>query len=121
MANLSFSVDGPTLNLSSSLSISDSDAPRILSYLLSSQYGSVTENIQTEVPDPSWSPSEDETEEDRPTMLTQQWVTRQATAEEAANNYAKNVLSSLLSATVEWEKAIAIQQAAESVTPIDIV
>jgi hypothetical protein len=121
MATLFFGVQGPTLDLRQDLQIADTDAPRIIGYLMASSYGTVTENIVSEIPDASWSPGEDETEEDRPTIQTQAWVTRPATAEETAANYARSVLDSLLTATVAHEKAQAAAAAADAVTPIDPV
>ena len=47
MANLFFGVEGPTLDLREDLQIADSDAPRIMAYLMASSYGQVTENIIT--------------------------------------------------------------------------
>ncbi len=118
MATITFAVTGPTLNLREDLTIADSDAPRIMGYLMASSYGSVTENITSQIPDASWSPGEEETEADRPTISTQGWVTRPATPEETAEAYAKSVLASLLEATVAWEKAVAAQAAADAVAPI---
>jgi hypothetical protein len=120
MAILFFGVDGPTINLRKDLQIANTDAPRILGYLMSSSFGSVTENVQSEVPDESWVPGEGQTEDDRPTILTQEWVTRPATPGEAASNYARSVLDSLLAQTVTWEKATAMAQAAANVSTIAV-
>lgn len=98
MANLFFGVSGPTLDLQEELQIADSDAPRILGYLMASSYGQVTENVVD--------------------GDTQSWVTRPATPEETAANYAKAVLSQLLSETVAHEKAVAAAAAADAITPI---
>ena len=100
MANLFFGVSGPTLDLQEELQIADSDAPRILGYLMASSYGQVTENVVD--------------------GDTQSWVTRAATPEETAANYAKAVLSQLLSETVAYEKALAASAAADAITPIGI-
>ena len=118
MATLFFGVEGPTLDLREDLTIADSDAPRIMAYLMASSYGTVTENIQSDVPDASWSPGEGETEADRPTIQTQAWVTRPATPEETAENYAKAVLADPLNQTVAHEKAVAAAAAADAITPI---
>lgn len=121
MATLFFGVTGPTLDLRQDLQIADTDAPRIMGYLMSSPYGQVTENIQTEVPDPNWVPSEEQTEADRPTITVQEWVTRPATPEETASNYANAILSQLLADTIAHEKAVAAAAAANSVAPIEVV
>jgi hypothetical protein len=120
MATLSFGVDGPTLDLAVSLQIADTDAPRIMAYLLASPYGVVTENVQSEIPDAGWSPGEDETEDDRPTIPVQEWVSRPATPEEAAAAYARSVLDSLLTATVAHERQVAAQAAADAIAPIPV-
>lgn len=118
MATLFFGVTGPTLDLRQDLQIADTDAPRIMAYLMSSSYGTVTENVQSQVPDPSWSPGEGETEAGRPTIAVQEWVTRPATPEETAANYANAILKQLLAETVAFEKAQAAAAAANAVTPI---
>jgi hypothetical protein len=122
MATLSFGVQGPTQDWTVSLNIADTDSPRILAWLASpsSGYGTVTENIQSEVPDPGWSPGEGQTEADRPTIAQQSWVTRQATPEEAAQNYARATLQSLLGSTVAWEQSQAAAAAAAQVPPIQV-
>ena len=119
MAKLSFGVTGPTGSLDVSITIADTDMPRIMAYLMSGPHGSVTENVITDVPDASWAPGEDQTEADRPTTQVQGWVTRQATMEETAASYARSVLDSLLSQTVAYEKAQAAAAAAAAVTPIE--
>lgn len=121
MANLFFGVEGPTLDLREDLHIADSDAPRIMAYLMASPYGQVTENVVTTNSDPNWSPGEDQTEADRPTISIQQWVTRPATPDETAANYARAVLGQLLSETVAHEKAQAAAAAAAAVAPIEPV
>ncbi len=85
MATLSFGVVGPNQNWTVSLNIADTDSPRIIAWLMSpaSGYGTVSENVQSTIPDASWSPGDGQTEADRPTIQVQEWVTRPATAEEA--------------------------------------
>ena len=120
MATFFFGVNGPTLDFRQDLAIADADAPRIMGYLMSSSFGTVTENIVSEEPDASWSPGEGETEADRPMIATQAWVTRQASPEETAANYAKAILAQLLEQTVAFERAQAAKVAAESVAPIAV-
>lgn len=121
MATLFFGVQGATLDLRQDLQIADTDAPRILGYLMSSSFGQVTENVQSQIPDAAWSPAEDETEADRPTIAVQQWVTRPATPEETAANYARHILADLLAKTVAWEKAQAAAAAEAAIPPITIL
>ena len=122
MATLSFGVVGPNQNWTTSLQISDTDSPRIIAWLMSpaSGYGAVTENVQSTIPDASWSPGEGQTEADRPTVQVQQWVTRPASPEEATQNFAKATLAALLSSTVAWERSEAARIAAEAVAPIEV-
>jgi hypothetical protein len=119
MTKIAFSITGPNITLAQELQIADTDAPRIMGYLMSSSFGTVTENIVSEIPDAAWSPGEDETEADRPMIPVQSWVTRPATPEETAANYARAILSQLLSETVAREKAMAAAAAADAVAPIE--
>jgi len=121
MATLFFGVTGPTLDLRQDLTILDTDAPRIMAYLMASAYGTVTENVQSQQPDASWSPGEGETEADRPMIPVQSWVSRPATPEETAANYANAILAQLLNETVNWEKAQAAAAAANSIAPITVM
>lgn len=98
MATLFFGVTGPTLDLREDLQIADTDAPRIMAYLMASSYGQVTENVVD--------------------GNTQSWVTRPATPEETAANYANAILAQLLAETVAHEKAEAARIAAEAISPI---
>jgi hypothetical protein len=118
MTKLAFSIAGANMVLAQELQIADTDAPRIMGYLMASNFGTVTENVQSETPDASWSPGKGETEKDRPMLQTQAWVTRPATPEETAANYARSVLADLLAQTVAHEKVLAAATAADAVTPI---
>ena len=97
MANLSFGVNGPTMDFTVNMQINDADTPRILAYLGSTEYGKVTEEVDGEE------------------------VTRDATNEEAAQAFAAGILRGLLDQTVRYEKAEAAKTAAEQVTSIDPV
>lgn len=119
MATLSFGVDGPTMDFIVEMQIKDSDAPRILAYLASTSYGQVTENIQYEVVDPSWSPDPEKPDEVAPKIPMQRWETRTATPEETAKNFATAILSELLTKTVDYERQVAATQAAANVASIN--
>ena len=121
MATLFFGVTGPTLDLREDLQIADTDAPRIMAYLMASNYGQVTENVISTSTDLNWTPSDEQTEADRPSISIQQWVTRPASPEETAEAYARAILSQLLSETVAYEKAQAAAAAANGVAPIEVV
>ena len=120
MATLSFGVTGPTQDWTVDMTISDTDSPRILAWLCSpsSGYGTVTENVVSTAPDASWSPTDEQTEADRPMLETQSWVARPATPEEAAKAFASATLNALLSSTVAHERAVAAAAAADAVAPI---
>lgn len=89
-ARLSFGVVGPTLNFTTEVVLSETNAQRVLNYLTN---GSVHGKI----------PQEDGTEV-------------QATTEEAAQRFALSTLESLLMQTVRYEKQKAAK-AAESGVP----
>lgn len=120
MTKIAFTVTAPSGNLEASVTIADADFPRIMAYLMASSFGTVTENVVSEAPDASWTPGEDQTEADRPMLQTQAWVTRPATPEETASNYARSILASLLDQTVAFERAQAAQAAADTVPPITV-
>ncbi len=121
MAKIAFTVTAPSGDLEASVTIADTDFPRIMAYLMASSFGTVTENVVSETPDSAWTAGEDETEADRPMLQTQAWVTRPATPEETAAAYARSVLAQLLSETVAFERQQAAATAAAAVTPIEPV
>lgn len=118
MATIFFGIDNNNSVIRQEINLSENNVARILSYLMSTSYGQVTENVQTETKDPSWSPDENQSEADRPVILTQQWVTRPATQEEMIESYAKMIINSLVEQTVAWEKAQAAANAISAVEPI---
>jgi hypothetical protein len=99
MADLSFGVNGPTMNFTVTMQIQDADAPRILAYLASTEYGKVTETVTDE--------EGKETQE-----------TRDATTEETAKAFAAGILKGLLAQTVRYEKDVAAKAAADQVSDI---
>jgi hypothetical protein len=97
MAELSFGVSGPNMLFSVTMQLSDTDTPRILSYLMASQeYGQVI--------------TLDENQQQRAS---------QATPEQAAQNFAAATLKRLLADTVRHEKELAMKTAAEAVKAIN--
>lgn len=123
MARMFMGLDSEEAKLSAGVNYPDVHTSRIIAYLMSpaSGYGTVTENVQSEIPNANWTPGEGETEADRPTTLVQQWVTRPATPEESARAYADGALKSLFAATVAWERAEVARKEAEKVPDIPIV
>ena len=93
MADLSFGVQGPTMQFTVSMKIADADAPRILAYLASTPYGKVTEGE----------------------------VVRDASTEECARAFAAGILRGLLDQTVRHERDIAMAAAASSIEAISPV
>lgn len=119
MANIYYGVTSPSLNLDVQMELSDADSQRIMTYLVAgSPYGTVTENVQSQVPNPAWSPDQPDPLDPPEYIDVQAWVTRQATPEEAAKAYATAVLNSLLADTLNWEKVQAGTDAANNVPPI---
>ena len=119
MANIYYGVTSPSLNLDVQMELSDADSQRIMTYLVAgSPYGTVTENVQSQVPNPAWSPDQPDPLDPPEYIDVQAWVTRQATPEEAAKAYATAVLNSLLADTLNWEKVQAGTEAANNVPPI---
>ena len=119
MAIIFYGVTSPDLNLDVKMELSDADSQRIMTYLVAgSPYGTVTENVQSQVPNPAWSPDQPDPLDPPEYIDVQSWVTRQATPEEAAKAYATAVMNSLLADTLNWEKVQAGTNAANNVPPI---
>ena len=119
MAIIFYGVTSPDLNLDVKMELSDADSQRIMTYLVAgSPYGTVTENVQSQVPNPAWSPDQPDPLDPPEYIDVQSWVTRQATPEEAAKAYATAVMNSLLADTLNWEKVQAGTSAANNVPPI---
>lgn len=119
MAIIFYGVTSPDLNLDVKMELSDADSQRIMTYLVAgSPYGTVTENVQSQVPNPAWSPDQPDPLDPPEYINVQSWVTRQATPEEAAKAYATAVMNSLLADTLNWEKVQAGTNAANNVPPI---
>jgi hypothetical protein len=82
MAILFFGVNGPTLDLREDLQIADTDAPRIMAYLMASSFGTVTENVITDIPDQNWTPAPEQPESDRPMIFDPDWVADEGQTED---------------------------------------
>jgi hypothetical protein len=78
----------------------------------------VTENVITDIPNPAWSPDQEDPN-DPPEFIQQQaWVTRPATPEEAVTAYAESVMNSILQQAYQWDQQQAAAEAAANVPPI---
>ena len=59
MALVNYGVVSPSLTLTVQMELSDADSERIVAYLMAATpYGSVTENVITDIPNPAWSPDQ---------------------------------------------------------------
>jgi hypothetical protein len=123
MAIVNYGVQSPDLTLDVQMELSDADSARVVEYLMvATPYGTVTENVQKEVPNPAWSPDQEDPNDPPEFILVQEWVTRRATPQETVIAYGEATMNQLNQAAYEWDKqraaAIAAAQAAANVTPI---
>lgn len=119
MALVTYGVSSPQLTLNVQMELSDADSERIVAYLMAAtSYGTVTENVQQQVPNPAWSPDQPDPN-DPPEFIDQQaWVTRAATPQEAITAYAEGVMNTLLQQSFQWDQQQAAAAAAAQVPPI---
>jgi hypothetical protein len=119
MAIVNYGVVSPSLTLTVQMELSDADSERIVAYLMAATpYGTVTENVITDIPNPAWSPDQEDPN-DPPEFIQQQaWVTRPATPEEAVTAYAESVMNSILQQAYQWDQQQAAAEAAANVPPI---
>jgi len=119
MALVNYGVVSPSLTLTVQMELSDADSERIVAYLMTATpYGSVAENVITDIPNPAWSPDQEDPL-DPPEFIQQQaWVTRPATPEEAVTAYAEGVMNSVLHQAHQWDQQQAAAEAAATVPPI---
>lgn len=119
MAIVNYGVISPTLTLDVQMELSDADSERVVAYLMAATpYGTVTENVQSQTPNPSWSPDQPDPNDPPEFIETQAWVTRAATPEEALTAYAEGVMNDVLNQAFQWDQARAAQAAAAQVPPI---
>ena len=119
MALVNYGVVSPSLTLTVQMELSDADSERIVGYLMAAtSFGTVTENVITNIPNPAWSPDQPDPL-DPPEFIQQQaWVTRPATPEEAVTAYAESVMNSILQQAYQWDQQQAAAEAAANVPPI---
>lgn len=119
MAKVHYGVISPDLTLDVEMELSDADSARVVEYLIAATpYGTVTENVQKEVPNPAYSPDQEDPNDPPPTILVQEWVSRPATPEEALTAYAEAVMNDILNQAFQWDQTKAAQEAAAGVAPI---
>ena len=119
MALVDYSVTTPDLKLSVQMELSDADSARVVEYLMAATpFGTVIENVVQDVPNPAYSPDQEDPN-DPPEFIQQQaWVTRPATPEEAVTAYAESQMNTVLQQAFQWDQARAAQDAAGKVPPI---
>jgi hypothetical protein len=119
MAIVNYGVVSPSLTLTVQMELSDADSERIVAYLMAATpYGSVTENVITDIPNPAWSPDQPDPLDPPEFIQQQSWVTRPATPEEAVTAYAESVMNSILQQAYQWDQQQAAAEAAANVPPI---
>lgn len=119
MALVNYGVVSPNLTLTVQMELSDADSERIVAYLMqATSFGTVTENVQSTVPNPAWSPDQPDPNDPPEFIEVQQWVTRPATPEEAVTAYAESVMNGILQQAFQWDQSQAAQDAAANVPPI---
>jgi hypothetical protein len=119
MAIVNYGVTSPDLTLNVQMELSDADSARVVEYLMAATpFGTVTENVVQKVPNPAYSPDQEDPN-DPPEFIEQQsWVTRPATPTEALTAYAESLMNAVLQEAYQWDQARAAQAAAEKVPPI---
>jgi hypothetical protein len=119
MALVHYGVVSPELTLDVQMELSDADSTRVVEYLIAATpYGTVTENVQSQTPNPAWSPDQEDPDNPPEFIATQAWVSRPATPEEALAAYAEAVMNDVLGQAFAWDQQRAAAAAAADVPPI---
>ena len=131
MAIVNYSVTSPSLTTAVEMELSDTDSERMIAWLMAATpYGSVTENVIRDVPNPAWSPDQPDPNDPPEFIQEQEWVTRPATPEEALASpwvlynrvplvaYAQSLMNSSLQQAYQWDQQQAAAEAASNVPPI---
>jgi hypothetical protein len=119
MALVHYGVVSPDLTLDVQMELSDADSARVVEYLIAATpYGTITENVQSQTPNPAWSPDQEDPDNPPEFIATQAWVSRPATPEEALTAYAEAVMNDVLGQAFAWDQQRAAAAAAAEVPPI---
>ena len=119
MATVNYSVTSPTLSTAVQMELSDADSERMIAWLMAATpYGTVTENVQSQVENPAWSPDQTDPNDPPQFITVQEWVTRPATPEEALIAYAQSLMNTSLQQAYAWDQQRAAAEAAANVPPI---
>ena len=119
MATVTYSVTSPSLSTAVQMELSDTDSERMIAWLMAATpYGTVTENVISDIPNPAWSPDQPDPNDPPEFIQEQSWVTRPATPEEALVAYAQSLMNSSLQQAYQWDQQQAAAEAASNVPPI---
>lgn len=119
MATVNYSVTSPSLSTAVQMELSDADSERMIAWIMAATpYGTVTENVQSTVPNPAWSADQPDPNDPPEFIEVQEWVTRPATPEEALIAYAQSLMNTSLQQAYAWDQQQAAAQAAANVPPI---
>lgn len=119
MATVNYSVTSPSLSTAVQMELSDADSERMIAWIMAATpYGTVTENVQSTVPNPAWSADQPDPNDPPEFIEVQEWVTRPATPEEALIAYAQSLMNTSLQQAYVWDQQQAAAQAAANVPPI---
>lgn len=99
--------------------MSETDSERMIAYIMAATpCGTVTENVQKQVPNPAWSPDQPDPNDPPEFIEVQEWVSRPATPEEAAIAYSEWIINDLSAKAFAWDQQRAAAEAAANVPPI---
>lgn len=119
MAVINYNIKSDALNAAVEMELSEVDSERNLRYLMfGTPYGTITENVQKEVPNPAYSPDQPDPLDPPEFILVQEWVTRPATPLETVIAYGEAVLNQLNQEAFAWDQQQAAAAAAANVPPI---
>lgn len=119
MAIVNYSVTSPSLSTAVEMELSDADSERMIQWLMAdTPYGTVTENVISDVPNPAWSPDQPDPLDPPEYIQQQSWVTRPATPEETVIAYAQSLMNTSLQQAYQWDQQQAAATAAANVPPI---
>lgn len=119
MAIVNYSVTSPSLTTAVEMELSDTDSERMIAWLMAATpYGTVTENVISDIPNPAWSPDQPDPLDPPEYIQQQSWVSRPATPEEAVIAYAQSLMNTSLQQAYQWDQQQAAAEAAGNVPPI---
>lgn len=119
MALVNYNVKSDELTVAVQMELSETDSARNLAYLMAATpFGTVTENVITQQPNPAWSPDQEDPLDPPQFIDVQAWVSRPATPVETVIAYGESVMNQLNQNAYRWDQARAAAEAAAAVPPI---